>query len=377
MTQVIRVEESKSSDRMLYMALELSSSRWHVAFSDGKKPRRVSVEARDLSALLAELARAKQHFGLAPDCRVLSCYEAGRDGFWLHRALAARGIESLVVGSSSVAVDRRLRRPKTDRIDLDKLMSMLLRHAGGEPGVWRVVSVPSPAAEDARRASRELDKLKQERLRHTNRIQSLLMAQGMRCPLGRDFVAALPKLRNPDGQALGPQLQAELLRQYRRLQLVLEQIRELEAARRAALRAAEDPGYAMAARLARLKGIGETGSVSLVQEYFGWRAFGDRRRAAGLIGLTPTPYSSGSSRRELGISKAGNPRQRALLTQLGWGWLRHQPNSALSRWYEERFGNGGKRLRRIGIIALARRLFIALWRYLEHGEIPEGAELKR
>lgn len=376
MTQVIRVNESKSTDRVLYMALELSSTRWHVAFSDGKKQRRASVSAGDLSALLAELARAKQHFRLARDCRVLSCYEAGRDGFWLQRALSARGIECLVVGSASIAVDRRMRRPKTDRLDLDKLLSMLLRYAGGEPDVWQVVSVPSPAAEDARRASRELDKLKQERLRHRNRMQSLLVAQGIRRAVNRDLPAALPALRNPAGQALGPQLQAELVRQYRRLALLEEQIRELEAARRAALRAASDPGYAMAAQLYRLKAIGPTGSVTLVQELFGWRPYGNRRRAAALLGLTATPHSSGSSRRELGISKAGNPRLRALMIQLAWGWLRHQPNSALSRWYEERFGNGGKRLRRIGIVALARRLLIALWRYLEHGEIPQGAELK-
>ena len=335
------------------------------------------MPARDLSALLGQVGRAKQHFRLARDCRVLSCYEAGRDGFWLHRALVARGIENLVVDSASIAVDRRLRRAKTDRIDLDKLLAMLLRHGGGERDVWRVVHVPSEAAEDARRSSRELDKLKQERTRHLNRLQGLLVAQGVRCSIDKNFVAALPAQRNADGRALGPRLQAELVRQYRRLQLVTQQIRELEAERRAALRQAGDPSYAMSAQLHRLRGIGDTGAVTLVQEYFGWRAFRNRRQVGGLSGLTASPYCSGRMQRDQGISKSGNPRLRALVVQLAWGWLRYQPDSALSRWYQERFANGGKRMRRIGIVALARRLLVALWRYLEYGEVPEGAVLKR
>ena len=300
-----------------------------------------------------------------------SCYEAGRDGWWLHRWLIEHGVDSIVVDAASIEVNRRARRAKTDRLDGDKLLAMLLRHHAGER-VWSVLHEPTPEDEDARRTHRELARLMHERTAHTNRISSLLVLHNLRPRLvigGRDWAGWW----QAHGTQVPQQLRAELERESTRLALVKQQIKALEAARHEAL---EDGKQPLVAQLAQLRAIGTKGAWVLVKELFGWRRFANRRELAGCLGLAPTPYDSGGSQVEQGISKAGNKRARALLVELSWGWLRLQPDSELTQWFNRRFAAGGKRMRRIGIVALARRLAIALWRYLQHGEIPAGATLK-
>ena len=276
-----------------------------------------------------------------------------------------------MVDSASIEVNRRARRAKTDRLDGDKLLAMLLRHHAGER-VWSVLHEPTPEDEDARRTHRELARLMHERTAHTNRISSLLVLHNLRPRIiigGRDWAGWW----EAHGTQVPPQLRAELERESARLALVKQQIKALEAARRQAV---EDGKQPLVAQLAQLRAIGPKGAWVLVKELFGWRRFANRRELAGCLGLAPTPYDSGGSQVEQGISKAGNKRARALLVELAWGWLRLQPDSELTQWFNRRFAAGGKRMRRVGIVALARRLAIALWRYLQHGEIPAGATLK-
>lgn len=373
--QAARECEGYVSDAVLYMALELSGSKWGVAFGASGGVRQVTVAARDLPGLLGQIERAKQKLGLGDGAGVRSCYEAGRDGFWLHRALCARGIENVVVDAASIEVSRRARRVKTDRVDAQKLRGQLMRYWAGECQALRVVHVPSAQAEDARRMHRERERLLKERGMHRSRIQALLIGQGLELELKRDFAEHLSRLRLWDDSALGAGLQAELVREWQRLEQVQRQLKALETERGAEFERAAAPEGVMR-RLNLLQGIGVHSAWVLGRELFEWRRFANRRELAGCVGLTPTPYSSGGSEREQGISKAGNRRVRALLIELSWLWLRYQPGSALSAWYRQRFGAGGTRARRIGIVALARRLLIALWRYLEEGLIPEGARLR-
>jgi transposase len=326
--------------------------------------------------LQEEIKRAKQRFGLAETVRVVSCYEAGRDGFWLHRYLVSEGIENIVVDSASLEVNRRKRRVKTDRVDLGKLLTMLIRYHSGEEKVWHVVRVPSVAQEDGRQLHRELSSLKRERTRHINRIKGLLVSQGVRLEIKKDFPQQVSQAKLWDDSPLPPGLQARVLREFTRIELINEQIKALEAERREIIRTATDPQTEMIRRLLRLRGIGPTSAWLFVKEFFGWRQFRNRREVGALAGLTPTPHQSGDGYREQGIDKAGNRHIRAIAIEIAWAWLRFQPESALSRWYQERFGHGNSRMRRIGIVALARKLLIALWRYLETGEVPEGAVLK-
>jgi transposase len=302
---------------------------------------------------------------------VHSCYEAGRDGFWLHRWLLEQGIDNIVVDSASIEVNRRARRAKTDRLDGGKLLTMLMRYLGGERRVWSVVRVPTPQEEDARRAHRELEQLRQERAAHTNRIGSLLVLHNQRVKHvgGRDWV----KWWARHGPELPTALHAGIEREMTRLVLVKAQIKTLEAQQCKEVATGLQP---QVAQLSQVRGVGVGGAWILVKELFGWRRFHNRRQVAGCIGLAPTPYNSGDSQTEQGIAKAGNKRARRIMVELGWSWLRYQPESDLSKWFSQRFAHGGKRMRRIGIVALARRLAIALWRYLEHGEIPAGATLK-
>lgn len=361
----------------LHMALELSAAKWLVGFSGGGRRRRVSVTAEDRVGLLAEVAKAKAKLGLAPDTRVVSCYEAGRNGHWLHRWLVSEGIDNREVDASSIAAPRRGKRVKTDGIDREQLLDLLERVARGEPRVWSEVRVPSREAEDAQRCDRERHRLMKERTAHRNRIQSLLVTQGVRLELGARFEADLQRVRLFDGQGLGQGLKAELLRQWHRYQVTCRQIREIEQAQLAWLKAgAADSDAELMRRLYLLRGMGERSVFVLVRELFGWRRFDNRRQLAALVGLTPTPYASGTLSHEQGISKAGNPRVRSLLIELAWIWLRLQPGSALSQWYQRRFGGQGKRARRVGIVALARKLLIALWRYADQGIVPQGALLK-
>ena len=356
----------------LYMAVELGEKNWKLSLSDGAhSPSRYTVSAGDTAAVLECITKAKARCGLPPEAGVHSCYEAGRDGFWFHRWLIEQGMDNIVVDSSSIEVNRRARRAKTDRLDGDKLLAMLIRYHAGERRVWSVVRVPTPEQEDARRAHRELGRLGQERTAHINRIRALLVLQNLRVK----YVGGRLWQRWWTGHAreLPPGVRAEIERESERLSLVRAQIRTLEAEQGQAVAAEIEP---QVAGLARLRGIGTGSGWVLVKELFGWRRFRNRREVAGCLGLTPSPYASGENETEQGISKAGNKRVRTLMVELAWSWLRHQPESQLSQWFARRFAGGGKRLRRIGIVALARRLAIALWRYLEDGVIPDGAKLK-
>ena len=363
----------------LNMALELSNTNWRLGFTIGlgQPPRLRKLQARDVKGLMEEISLGKARFGLPEGVAVMSCYEAGQDGFWLHRFLIAQGVRNVVVDSASIEVNRRKRRAKTDRMDVGKLLTMLIRSAQGERKVWSVVNPPSPEEEDQRQLHRDLMALKRERTHHINRIKGLLASQGVKLEIRVDFLGQLEAVRLWDGSELRDGLQNRLEREYQRYQLVQEQIRAINKIRRATIRTSDTPAIEQVRQLMRLKGIGVNSAWVYVMEFFAWRGFRNRRELGSLAGLAPTPYQSGDGGREQGISKAGNRPVRAMAIEIAWAWVRHQPDSALSRWYQERFGHGNSRMRRIGIVALARKLLIALWRYLELGVIPEGAQFKQ
>lgn len=376
-TRTTHKKEYSRNRAKLYLAFELGKKDWKLGFTVGlgQRPRVRKIDAGDLNALQWEIVQAKKRFGLAQKAPVMSCYEAGRDGFWLHRYLLASEIENVVVDSSSIEVKRRARRVKTDRLDVQKLLSMLIRYDSGEKKVWSVVHVPSVEAEDKRHLHRQLSTLKVDRTRHINRIKGLLAGQGVRIPVKRDFVEKLERVRLWDRSPLPPGLRSRLEREYACWQFADQQIRELEAKRTEMIRTSEDPSVEKVRQLLRLRGIGDNSAWLFVMEFFGWRQFRNRREVGALAGLTSTPYLSGEEAQEQGISKAGNRPVRGIAIEIAWSWLRFQPESDLSRWYQDRFAHGGKRLRKIGIVALARKLLIALWRYLETGAIPAGAQL--
>lgn len=379
MNRTTRKAESTRVEETLHMAFELGAKEWKLAFGveAGDKPRRRDVAAGDLTGLLLEIKRAKERFCLPESAPVVSCYEAGREGFWLHRFLLLEGINNLVVDSSSIEVNRRARRAKTDAVDVEKLLSMLCRSAQGERKVFGVAHAPTPEQEDARQAARELESLKQERTAHTNRIKSLLASVGARVKVGKKFFQQLPEVKQWNGDLLLPGLQERLRRECARLALLESQILELQRARRQAEAVSTEPSVEKVRSLKALKGIGDNSAWLFVTEFFGWRQFRNRREVGSLAGLTPMPYQSGESvNREQGISKAGNRRIRTMAIEIAWGWLRFQPQSHLSVWFHERYGPGNRRSRRVGIVALARKLLIALWRYLDQGVIPDGAVLK-
>jgi len=365
----------------IHVAFELSKAKWKlgVILPGSQKMSRYTIAGGDLAALTGRLAaaRAKAERSGMP-VRILSCYEAGFDGHWLHRWLTEQGVINHEIDPSSIEVPRRARRAKTDRIDLQKLMRTFLAHLRGEPRACSVVHVPTVEEEDRKRGTRERECLLKERIAHTNRIKGLLHAQGIRnaMPLKPGFIASLDNLRTGDGRPLPPRLKQEIVREHERLGLISKQVAELEAKRKAELRAAA-PGSVEAkiVQLIDLKGLGPVGGQGLVNEVF-YRSFDNRRQVGSYFGLTGTPYDSGQSRRDQGISKAGNRRARALAVELAWLWLRHQPDSALSRWFRERVRDIKGRIRRIAIVALARKLMVALWRYLTTGLVPTGAVLR-
>jgi transposase len=362
----------------LHVSFELGWQEWKLAFTigHGQAPRLRSIAARDLPGLLQEIAKAKRRFGLPDDAAVVSCYEAGRDGFWLHRWLTSQGIANVIVDSASIEVNRRKRRAKSDHLDAAKLVNMLLRYHGGETKVWSVVKVPDAAEEDRRHLHRELIAVQDERTEHTNRIKAFLAGQGIAlATVTANFPAELAKLRCWDGSELGADLRQRLLREFARWQLADRHVKELENERKQRIRRDDMPHVEQVRSLLDLAGIGLSGSWLLVYELFAWRKFRNRRQVGAIVGLTPTSYQSGDSSREQGISKAGNKLLRRLMVELAWGWLRWQPNSELSHWYERRFAHQGKRARKVGIVALARKLLIALWKYVEHGEVPAGARV--
>ena len=366
--------QAYETETVLYMAMELSNEKWRLAFGDGRRQRQVVIGAGDIAALGEQIDKAKGKWNLAADTVVVSCYEAGRDGFWLHRQLSALGIDNRIVDAASIEVSRRARRAKTDRLDARALLEKLIRYQGGERGVWRLVRVPEPHWEDLREVHRERTRLLGERTRHSNRLSSKLVAQGIRIRIGADFVQRLEEVKLFDGTGLGAHLKGGLIREWERLELVQEQLRALESEIASLIE--HEQGLVGVRSLMLLCGVGKVGAWTLVLEIFGWRAIANRRELAALVGLVPSPYNSGSMVRDQGISKAGNRRVRALLIQLAWLWLRYQPGSKHSLWFQKRFASGSSRQRRIGIVALARRLVIDLWRFLDSGVVPEGARLK-
>jgi transposase len=366
----------------IFVAIELSQKSWLITLHSPDQGRmsRHRLEGGDHAGLLALIAkiraRAAQKLGSEP--RVASCYEAGYDGFWLHRLLIAAGINSFVFDPASIAVEQRARRAKTDRIDGELLLRTLMAYLRGEPRVVRLVRVPTVEQEDARRVSRERDRLVTEQTAHTNRIKALLRLSGLAVgtPLRRNWLSWLEQQHDWQGQPLPPHVLAEVRREHARLMLVREQLAALEQSQQAAQASAVPD--AMAKRreqLQRLKGLGPAFATTLAGELF-YKDFRNRREVASYCGLTPSPWKSGGIDREQGISKAGNPHVRQKTVELAWLWVRHQPNSALSRWFQARTLNAGKRARRIAIVALARKLVVALWRYLDTGLVPEEALMK-
>jgi len=365
-----------------YLVFELSKAHWKlgVMLPGSAKMSRYTIAGGDIQALASRLAEIRAKAGReGKPVRVLSCFEAGLDGHWLHRWLTDQGVMSYEVDPSSIEVNRRARRAKTDRIDLEKMMRTVLAYVRGEPRGCSMGRVPAAEEEDRKRRTRERDRLGQERTAHTNRIKGLLQGQGIRdvMPMKPGFVASLDQMRTDDGRVLPARLKQEIVREHERLCLVNKQLQALEAASAAEVRsAAPGSNAAKIAQLMDLKGIGPVGGHKLVNEVF-YRSFDNRRQLGSYFGLTGTPYDSGESRREQGISKSGNRRAREIAIELAWLWLQHQPDSALSRWFRDRVGNLKGRIRRIAVVAVARKLMVAMWRYLTTGLVPTGAYWRR
>jgi transposase len=371
--------ELSVSEPTLYVAFELGKKDWKLAMTSGfgVPPWLRTVPSGDWPAVQRALTQGRVRFGLSTAARVVSCYEAGRDGFWIHRALLALGIANRVVDSASIEVKRRARRAKTDRLDALKLVTMLVRVCLGERRVWSEVRVPTVTAEAARHVSRERTALTQDQTRLVNQMRSWLATWGATLPARRRG-AWWTTVCDWAGAALPADVQGQLARADARLQTIAAQIAELERQQQAAVPAATAVAPAPSAGalrdLVQLKGIAVTSASVLLDEGLLWREFRNRRQVGGLLGFAPTPYDSGESQREQGISRAGNARLQAISIQLAWNWVRWQPQSALTQWYQANFGKG-KRARRIGIVALARKLVIALWRYVTSGVVPAGALL--
>jgi transposase len=363
--------QMKGSTAKLYMAIEVSEKTWRLAMTDMKSERQVTVESWNEEELARAIAKCKERFGLAVEAPVVSCYEAGRVGFSLHRLLVSLGIENVVVDPASIEVARGRRHRKTDRLDAAKLMTMLVRYrVYGEKKTWHVCRVPDEAIEAARRLDREYEQLKTERTRHTNRIRSLLAVHGIAHKNVRELEVG--RIRDWSGALLADRWQQEMGRELARLDLVDTQLKELEAERKASFETPQTEADEKVVRLEGYLAVGPVSATALAREFF-WRKFDNVRQVGAAAGLTGCPYDSGNSHVEQGISKAGNCRIRTLMIELAWGWLRWQKDSALSQWYERRFGGGTRRQRRIGIVALARKLLVALWKFLEHGILIESA----
>jgi transposase len=366
--------EVSVSEPMLYVAFELGKKEWKLAMTSGfgVAPLVRTVGSSDWAGVDRAVSAARTRWGLGVSAVVVSCYEAGRDGFWIHRALRQRGIRNRVVDSSSIEVNRRARRMKTDRIDAIKLVQMLVRVCYGERRVWSEVRVPTTADEAARHISRERTALTQEQTRLTNQVRGWLATWGCAVPRHRTD-AWWTTVRDWSGGVLPAPLQARLARAETRLALLATQLRDVEAQQQAAVAAAA-PRTAVR-RLVQLKGVATTSASVLLDEGLVWRAFQNRRQIGGLLGFAPAKYDSGESTHDQGISRAGNNRLQSVMVQVAWSWVHWQPHSALTGWYRDRFGRG-KRTRKVGIVALARKLLIALWRWATQGVLPAGAVLK-
>ena len=374
-----------STTPVLMLSLELGEESWKLGFSSafGQVPLVRDIGSRDRRALLAAIAWAKKKLGICGSARVVSCYEAGCEGFWLHRFLVSEGVESLVVDSSSIEVPQKSRRAKTDRLDLAGLCDLLTRHvAGSAKKVWSVVRIPTEADEDRRHLHRELKTSKQDRTRVSNRIKSLLANNGLTLSGWKGLPDQLKRLRLWNGNRLPSSLRGRLDRYALDYAYYTDRIRELESERRRMLseemrcEGSQGPAVSKAVQLYSLRGVGVNTAWLYSMEFFSWRTFRNTKEVGSLAGLTPTPKDSGKRYREQGIGKDGSRHIRGSAIELAWGWLRFQPESELAKWYERRFGSGSKRVRKIGIVALARKLLIALWRFVETGVVPVGAELK-
>lgn len=362
------------SEPTVYVAFELGKKDWKLAMTPGFgiEPWLRTVASGDLGAVDRVLRVGRQRFRLPAATRIVSCYEAGRDGFWIDRALLGMGVANRVVDSASIEVNRRARRAKTDRLDALKLVRTLVRVCAGERGVWSEVRVPTVAEEAARQVSRERTALTQDQTRLVNQMRGWLATWGASLPAGRRD-GWWTRVRDWAGAVLPAEVQARLARADARLHGIEAQIAELETAQQAAVTTAA-PASALR-QLVQLKGVATTSASIMLDEGLLWRAFRNRRQIGGLLGFAPTPYASGASQHEQGISRAGNARLQAVSIQLAWNWVRWQPHSALTQWYHAHFGKG-KRARRIGIVAVARKLVIALWRYVTQGVVPMGAIVK-
>ena len=366
----------------IFVSLELSRSTWLITSlvpGGGDKMSKHSVRSGDVAGLLNHLAklRDKAHARAGASFPIIAIQEAGLDGFWVHRVLERAGIESHVVDAASILTSRRRRRAKTDRIDGEALLRTLLAYKRGEPRVCAMVRAPSPEEEDRRRLCRERKTLVAERVAHVNRIKGLLFAQGI-CdyePLRGDRRQRLEAVRTGDGRLLPPHLKAQIGRELDRLELLLEQLKAVEAERNALLEPANDAAPVAVQALAGLRGIGPEFTATLWSECL-FRSFRNRRQIAAYAGLAPTPWQSGSVQHEQGVSKSGNPRLRSTMIQLAWLWLRHQPTSELSLWFRERVKRNGGRGKKTAIVALARKLLVALWKFSSSGVVIEGAMMK-
>jgi transposase len=366
----------------IFVSMELSRSTWLITSlspGGGEKMSKHSVPAGDICTLLTRFSVLKQKAfaRTGKSFPIIVIQEAGLDGFWIHRVLQNEGIESHVVDPASIATSRRRRRAKTDRIDGEALLRTLLAYKRGEPRVCAMVKAPAPEEEDRRRLCRERKVLIAERVEHINRIKGLLFSQGVSGyePLRRDRRRRLDELRTGDGRPLPKHLKVQISRELDRLELLLEQIKAVEAERDALLAAQQVAAPGPVAMLLDIKGVGpEFAAILWLEGLF--RHFDNRRQIASYAGLAPTPWQSGSVDREQGVSKTGNPRLRTTLIQLAWLWLRHQPQSALALWFEERVRRNGGRLKKTTIVALARKLLIALWKYVTAGVVIEGAVMK-
>ncbi|AIT82941.1 IS110 family transposase [Novosphingobium pentaromativorans] len=368
----------------IYVSVELSKRSWLVAsLSPGTAKVSLStLPAGDGEALCRHLRKLEDRAGTksAAPVAIRLCFEIGYDGFWLARLLRARNIDTYVLDPASFLVSRRGKRAKTDRIDAEAMIGILKAYLAGDHSVCRIVTVPTPEEEDARRLMRERGDLIRERTKIIARIRALLALHGIahvQALKGGDWATQLDNMRTGDGRALPPNLRQQITRCFERLALLNTQVKQIETARAEALSAENSsfPCPDKAARLEQLRGIGANGATMLVSEVF-CRQFTSRRHLASFLGLAPSPYSSGSVDRDQGISKAGNRGARCLMVELAWGWLRYQPSSELTLWYRERFKGKGKRAAKVGVVALARKLLIALWRFVETGLVPHGAELR-
>lgn len=374
MTATTHPQTPSVDDGPLYVALDVGKTSWTLALTAGfgVAPWRQTVRPGDWSKLSTVLAKARGRFGLGATARVVSCYEAGRDGFWIHRALVAQGLANVVVDSSSIEVNRRARRSKSDQIDADKLVALLVRACLGEPRVWRTVRVPTVAQEAARQVSRDRATLVADQTALINQMRGWLATLGATLPARRRD-GWWARVTDWAGAALPIEVQERLARASARAALLADQIAGLDAGQAAALETA--PVDSPAGRLIRLKSVGTTSTATLLEEGLVWRDFRNRRQVGGMLGFAPVSYASGAMQRDQGISHAGNRRLQTVTIQLAWAWVRWQRASALTQWFLARFGTG-KRLRRVGIVAVARKLLIALWRYVTTGVVPAGAELK-